>query len=167
MREAILEALNGVHPLVKVAIVSAMPIFEVRLGIPLGIHWGVPLQQLLPVAIAANVLIVVPVLLWFNPVADWLMSRGIMIGLIQRLLARARSKKPMVEKYGVFAVTLFVAVPLPVTGAWTGALVASVFNMDFWRALACMLLGVMIASAIVLILVKFSVWGYGALAGVG
>lgn len=162
MREAIIAALSGLHPLVKVAIVSAMPIFEVRGGIPLGILWELPLIQMLPVAIAANVLIVVPVLLWFNPVADWLMERGILTGLVRRLIARARSKKPMVDKYGVFAVTLFVAVPLPVTGAWTGALVASVFEMDFWRALACMFLGVVIASAIVTALTMAGVWGYGA-----
>jgi len=165
MREAILGALSGLHPLVKVAIVSALPIFEVRGGIPLGIHWGLPLAQILPVAIAANVLIVVPVLLWFNPIADWLMERGIMTGIVRRLIARARSKKPMVDRYGVFAVTLFVAIPLPVTGAWTGALVASVFEMNFWRALACMFLGVVIASAIVTALSMAGFWGYEAVAG--
>jgi len=165
MREAILCALSGLHPLVKVAIVSALPIFEVRGGIPLGMQQGLPLAQILPVAIAANVLIVVPVLLWFNPIADWLMRRGILTGIVRRLIARARSKKPMVDKYGVFAVTLFVAIPLPVTGAWTGALVASVFEMNFWRALACMFLGVVIASAIVTALSMAGFWGYEAVAG--
>ncbi len=165
MKEAILGALSGLHPLTKVAIVSALPIFEVRGGIPLGIHWDLPLIEMLPVAIAANVLIVVPVLLWFNPVADWLIERGILTGIVRRLIARARSKKPMVDKYGVFAVTLFVAIPLPVTGAWTGALVASVFEMDFWRAIACMILGVIIASAIVTSLTLGGVWGYHAATG--
>ena len=165
MREAILGALSGLHPLVKVAIVSALPIFEVRGGIPLGIHWGLSLVEILPIAIIANVLIVIPILLWFNPVADWLMKRGILTGLVRRLIARARSKKPMVDRYGVFAVTLFVAIPLPVTGAWTGALVASVFEMDFWRALACMFLGVLIASAIVTALSLAGFWGYEAMAG--
>ena len=55
----------------------------------------------------------------------------------------------MLEKYGIYALTLFVAVPLPVTGAWTGSLVAAVFKMNFWRGLLCMLLGVLIASTIV------------------
>ncbi len=149
MREAILEALGNLPDPVVVAIVSALPIFEVRGGIPVGMAKGMSLTEILPIAIAANVLIVVPILLWFNPVADWLMQRGILTGIIKRLIARARSKKPMVDKHGVWAVTLFVAIPLPVTGAWTGALVASVFEMDFWRAVACMVLGVMIASAIV------------------
>ena len=165
MREAIVGALGGLDPLVRVAIVSALPIFEVRGGIPLGVYWDLPLVQMLPVAIAANVLIVIPVLLWFNPVADWLMERGILTGIVRRLIARARSKKPMVDRYGVFAVTLFVAVPLPVTGAWTGALVASVFEMSIWRAIACMFLGVLIASAIVTALTLAGFWGYRAAAG--
>ena len=162
MREAIITALADLHPLVQVAILSAMPIFEVRGGIPLGIYRELPLIEMLPVAIAANVLIVIPVLLWFNPVADWLMERGIFTGIVRRLIARARSKKPMVDKYGVFAVTLFVAVPLPVTGAWTGALVASVFEMNVWRAVACMFFGVVIASTIVTALTLAGFWGYHA-----
>lgn len=165
MREAIIGALADLDPLLQVAILSAMPIFEVRGGIPLGIYRQLPLEQMLPVAIMANVLIVVPVLLWFNPIADWMMERGILTGIVRRLIARARSKKPMVDKYGVFAVTLFVAVPLPVTGAWTGALVASVFEMSVWRAIACMFLGVVIASAIVTSLTLAGFWGYHAATG--
>lgn len=149
MKEAIIGALAGLHPLVRVAIISALPIFEVRGGIPMGIYWQVPFVELLPVAIVSNVLIVVPLLLWFNPVADWLIERGILTGLLRRLIARARARKPMVDRHGVWAITLFVAIPLPVTGAWTGAMVASVFHMNFWRALLCMVLGVMIASAVV------------------
>lgn len=160
MREAIVEALSGIHPLLRVAIISALPVFELRGGIPAGMHWELPLNQILPVAIIANIVIVLPIVLWFNPVADWLMERGILTGIVRRLIARARSKKPMVEKYGIFAVTLFVAIPLPVTGAWTGALVASVFEMDFWRTLLCLTLGVIIASVIVtaLSLAGFYTW---------
>jgi len=110
---------------------------------------GMSLWEILPIAIACNVLSVVPIILWFNPVADWLCRRGYCVWLVNKLLARARSKKPVVDKYGVYAVTLFVAIPLPMTGAWTGSLVAAVFKMDFWRALGCMVAGVAIASAIV------------------
>ncbi|MEA3401243.1 MAG: small multi-drug export protein [Armatimonadota bacterium] len=149
---------DAIPPPAVVALLSAAPISEVRGGIPAGLLLDMPLAEILPIAIIANVVIVIPVLLWFNPLADWLIERGILTGIIRRLIARARSKKPMVDKYGVFAVTLFVAIPLPVTGAWTGALVASVFKMDFWRALACMLLGVIIASIIVTLLYLGGVW---------
>ena len=151
MLDAIREALVGLPPPVVVAILSALPISEVRGGIPTGMAMGMPLSQILPIAIVCNVLSVVPVVLWFNPVVDWLSERGYCRWLVDKLLARARSKKPMVDKYGIYALTFLVAVPLPVTGAWTGSLVAAVFKMDFWRALLCMLLGVLIASTIVTI----------------
>lgn len=147
--DAIREAVAGLSPPVQVAILSALPISEVRGGIPWGMHLGMTLWQILPIAIVSNVLSVVPVILWFNPVADWLSERGYLVWLVNKLLARARAKKPMVDKYGIYALTFFVAVPLPMTGAWTGSLVAAVFKMDFWRALLCMLLGVVIASIIV------------------
>lgn len=146
---ALFEAIKELPPPLVVAIMSALPISEVRGGIPAGLLMGMSLWQILPIAIVCNVLSVVPIILWFNPVADWLSARGYLKWLVNKLLARARSKKPMVDKYGVYAVTLFVAIPLPMTGAWTGSLVAAVFKMDFWRALACMVVGVAIASAIV------------------
>ncbi|MGI5817693.1 MAG: COG2426 family protein [Armatimonadota bacterium] len=166
MREAILDALSSLPGPVAVAIASALPISEVRGGIPLGIfEYKMPLVEILPIAIAANVLIIIPVLLWFNPIADWMMERGILTGIVRRLLARARSKKPLVDKHGIYALTLLVAVPLPVTGAWTGALVASVFEMNFMRAVLCIALGVVIASAIVSALCLGGIWTYHATTG--
>jgi uncharacterized membrane protein len=165
VKEAILGALAGLPPLLKVAIVSALPIFEVRGGIPVGMAQGLPLAEILPIAIIANVLIVIPILLWFNRIADWLIARGIFTGIVRRLIARARAKKPMVDKYGVYALTLFVAVPLPVTGAYTGALVAAVFEMSFWRAVICLTIGVVIASIIVTALSVAGFYSYNAVAG--
>jgi uncharacterized membrane protein len=165
MKEAILSALGGLHPLVKVAIVSALPIFEVRGGIPVGMAQGLTLIEILPIAIVCNVVIILPVLLWFNPVADWMMERGVLTGLVRRLLAKARSKKPMVDKHGIWALTLLVAVPLPVTGAWTGAMVASVFEMELKRAVLCIALGVIIASAIVSVLSVAGFYSYHAATG--
>jgi uncharacterized membrane protein len=150
LTEAIFEAIKGLPPPLVVAILSALPISEVRGGIPVGyFSLHMPLSHVIPIAAVANVVSVLPVILWFNPLADWLMERGWLTGLVERLIKRARSKKPMVDKYGVYAVALFVAIPLPVTGAWTGSLVAAVFEMEFWRALACLAVGVLIACAIV------------------
>ncbi len=164
MWHALFEAVrDALPPPAVVALLSAAPISEVRGGIPGGLLLGMPLSQILPIAIVANVLIVIPVLLWFNPLADWLMQRGILTGIVKRLIARARSKKPMLDRYGIYGLTLLVAVPLPVTGAWTGALVASVFEMDFARAVICITLGVIIASAVVTALCFTGVWTYQTL----
>ena len=166
MREAIVEALSGLPGPVAVAIVSALPIFEVRGGIPVGLfEYRMSLAEILPIAIVANVLIIVPVLLWFNPLADWMMERGILTGVVRRLIAKARSKKPLIDRHGIWALTLLVAVPLPVTGAWTGAMVASVFEMELWRAILCITVGVIIASAVVSLLCIGGIWGYQAVTG--
>ncbi|MHB8997626.1 MAG: COG2426 family protein [Armatimonadota bacterium] len=150
MAERLFEALQGLPELLVVAILSAVPISEVRGGIPVGLLcYQLPLPLVLLVAIASNVLAVVPVLLCFNWVAEKLENKPVLGKLVSRLIHRARTKEAMVNKYGVWALALFVAIPLPITGAWTGATIAAVFGMNFWRAVFCMLVGVVVASAIV------------------
>jgi len=149
LTQQIFEAIRGLPPEWVVVILSALPISEVRGGIPAGIIMGLPLSRILPLAIVSNVVSVLPVVLCFNWAAQLLADKPLLGRLITRLIRRARAKEEMVNKYGVWAVTLFVAIPLPVTGAWTGSLVAAVFGMRFWRVLFCLTMGVMIASAIV------------------
>lgn len=149
MAERIFEMLLGLPPYLVVAILSAMPISEVRGGIPVGLaYYNLPLLPTLLLCITANVVAVIPVILFFNWAAERLDKTPLLGRLVSRLVHRARSKEAIVNKYGVWAITLFVAVPLPITGAWTGATVAAVFGMHFWRALFCMLVGVLIASSI-------------------
>ena len=64
------------------------------------------------------------------------------------LLNKVEKKRDKIEKYSFWGVCLFVAVPLPVTGAWTGSLVAAMIDMKFWKALLSCLLGVMIAGVV-------------------
>ncbi len=149
MAQQIFEAIKGLPAEWVVVILSAAPFIEVRGGIPAGIIMGLPLAQILPLAIVSNVVSVLPVVLGFNWVAQRLADKPLLGRLITALIRRARSKEEMVNKHGVWAVTLFVAIPLPVTGAWTGSVVAAVFGMRFGRVLFCLTVGVMIASAIV------------------
>jgi len=149
LAQQIFEAIKGLPAEWVVVILSAAPFIEVRGGIPAGIIMGLPLAQILPLAIVSNVVSVLPVVLGFNWVAQRLADKPLLGRLITALIRRARSKEEMVNKHGVWAVTLFVAIPLPVTGAWTGSVVAAVFGMRFGRVLFCLTVGVMIASAIV------------------
>ena len=149
MAEWLFEAIRELPPAWVVIILSALPISEVRGGIPAGLILGMPLTAILPLAVITNIVSVLPVVLGFNWVADRLADKPLLGGLTSRLIRRARSKEAFVKKYGVWAITLFVAIPLPVTGAWTGSLVAAVFGMRFWQAVLCLTLGVLIATAIV------------------
>jgi len=149
LTQQIFEAIKDLPAEWVVVILSALPISEVRGGIPAGIMMGLPLSRILPLAIVSNVVSVLPVVLCFNWVAQHLADKPLLGRLVMRLIRRARAKEEMVNKHGVWAVTLFVAIPLPVTGAWTGSVVAAVFGMRFGRVLFCLTVGVMIASAIV------------------
>ncbi len=152
MTEKLLSLLHGLPPDLIVGVLSALPVSELRGGIPAGVALGVPLWRVWLVAVVANIISVIPVLLGFEWAAEVFANKPLLGGMVTWLIRRARSKQPLVERHGIWALTLFVAIPLPVTGAWTGALVASVFGMPFWRALACIALGVLIASAIVTVL---------------
>ncbi|HJN16506.1 MAG TPA: small multi-drug export protein [Armatimonadota bacterium] len=150
MSEELREVLAGwgVPPLAIVAILSAAPISEVRGGIPAGCILGLPIWQILAVAIPCNVLAVMPIILWFEPMYEYFKDKPVVGRVFEWVLRRARKREDLVKKYGVFALTMFVALPLPITGAWTGSVIASVFNFGFWRSVVCVTLGVCIASTI-------------------
>ena len=146
LREALASA--GLPPIVVVALLAMAPVSEVRGGIPAGFFFQLPLWQILIVAIPCNVLAVIPVMLWFEPLYEYFKDKPVIGRFWQWIHKRARKREDLVKKYGVLALTLFVALPLPITGAWTGSIMASIFNLGFWRSLLCVTLGVCIASTI-------------------
>jgi len=110
-------------------------------------------------SVVGNMLPIAPILLLLGPVSDWL-SRWPLFGkFFQWLFARTRSRSDIIRKYELIGLMLFVAVPLPVTGAWTGAAAAFLFGIRFWPALGAIFLGVLIAGAIVTALVLMGIWG--------
>ena len=133
-----------------VLICSMLPIVELRGAIPLGAWLEMPWWQNYLLSVVGNMLPVPFVLLFvnrligrmsrsrvkfFNRVGNWLENK-------------AQKNRERIEKYSFFGVCLFVAVPLPVTGAWTGSLVAASIGMKWWKALLSCLIGVMIAGVI-------------------
>ncbi len=146
-----------------VLLCSALPIIELRGGIPLGAVVGLAWWESFWLAIVGNMLPIPFILLFVNRVIAW-MSRA-RVKLFNTvgnwLLRTAEKSRGRVEKYAFFGVCLFVAVPLPATGAWTGSLVAATIGMRFWRALLSCFLGVLIAATLVTMI------SYGALAALG
>ena len=156
--EGFLTNVLGVH--FGVMICSMIPIIELRGGIPLGMALSMPWWQSYLFAVIGNMLPVPFILLFVTKFIAW-MSRS-RLKLFNKvgnwLTAKAEKNRAKIEKYSFFGVCLFVAIPLPITGAWTGSLVASTIGMKFWKALLSCLLGVLIAGAIVTAI------SYGALA---
>ncbi len=143
-----------------VVLCSMIPIIELRGGIPLGMALGLPWWQSFLFAVIGNMLPVPFIFLFINKLIGW-MSRS-KVKFFNKiggwLIRKAEKNRGKIEKYSFFGVCLFVAVPLPVTGAWTGSLVASTIGMRFWKALLSCFLGVLIAATIVTLI------SYGALA---
>jgi len=143
---------HGVPVEVAVLIISMLPIFELRGGIPVGAALKLVWWKTYLMAVVGNMIPVVPLLLFLEPISSWLRRR---IKLADRffewLFARTRRRgEARVQEYGIFiGLMLFVAIPLPITGAWTGCAAAFVFGVKFRHSLPAILSGVLIASLIV------------------
>lgn len=131
-------------------LIAALPVSELRGAIPLGLlSFKLPLVKVLLFAILGNLIPVIPLLLFLKPVTEKLRHFSICRKFFEHLFKRARKKAAVVEKYQALGLILFVAIPLPVTGAWTGCIVASLFKIKFRYAFLSISLGVCIAAAIV------------------
>ena len=131
-------------------LVSMLPVIELRGGIPFGAAMGlsVPLASL--ASVIGN-MIPIPVLIMFTSrVFLWLKRKIPKLNrIIVALENKAEAKRSVVEKYRFWGLLILVAIPLPGTGAWTGALVAAVMGMSLKRSLPAIFFGVIIAAIIV------------------
>jgi uncharacterized membrane protein len=136
--------------IVWVLLFSISPITELRFGIPYGISKGLDPWFTFFIAVIANALIFFPVFFALRLFYDKLLSR---IPLFNKYLDSLRKRgKPKVDKYGFWGLALFVAVPLPLTGAYTGTILAWLLGMDWKKAFLAVGLGVIVAGVVVLLI---------------
>lgn len=132
-------------------ILSMLPLTELRVTIPLAITQGMTPWLAFLLAVAGNLVPVMPILLLLTPLERGL-SRFPRAGfLLQKFLKKTRAKGKQVKKYGAFGLALFVAIPLPGTGAWTGAALAWLFGIPYRIAFLAIGVGVVIAGFLVTI----------------
>ena len=151
IEDVLLDFLSSVPPWISTVVLAALPVSELRGAIPLaiGVYGLEPLDAYL-LAVIGNMLPVIPLLLFLEPVSNYLRRLKFMDTFFDWLFNRTRKNHTeRFEKYGILALTLFVAIPLPVTGAWTGCAAAFVFGIRFKWALPAIFLGVLIAGIIV------------------
>ena len=134
-----------------VLLAAALPVSELRGAIPLAIGvYGYDPWQAYLLAVLGNLLPVVPLLLFLGPVSDWLRRFTFWDKFFTWLFSRTRRKYIREhESFSLTALALFVAVPLPVTGAWTGCAIAFLVGFRFWPAFAAISIGVLLAGVIV------------------
>lgn len=130
-------------------LISMVPFIELRGAIPLAAATDLSLWIAFPVAVFGNLLPVPFIILFIRRIFDWLRKISPRLnGLVDRLEQKGNSKKDILNKGVFWGLFLFVAIPLPGTGAWSGALVAAMLDMRLKRAFPAIALGVVGAGII-------------------
>ena len=138
----------GFPPQLAVMLISMLPLVELRGGIPAARVAELPLFEAVFFAVLGNIIPIPFILLFINKIFDWLRPTKHFGGLIRRLEERAMNKSGKIAKAEFWGLVLFVGIPLPGTGGWTGALIASLLKIDIRKSSLAILLGIAIAATI-------------------
>ncbi|MAG14337.1 MAG: small multi-drug export [Dehalococcoidales bacterium] len=158
---------SGIPEGLIVIIVSALPIVELRGALPLAINFfQIPWYWALCLAIIGNLFPVPFLLLLSESIAKMVSRVGSGKKLVDWVFHRTRQRGRIIERYEKIGLVLFVAIPLPFTGAWTGSLAAFLFGLKFHHAFLTILCGIIIAGAIVTCLSLLG-WAGAVIAGIG
>ena len=141
-----------------VFIVSLMPILECRGGLIVASLLGVDIVEAIPICVIGNFLPIPFILLFIKRTFMSLQQFGPTGKLVTKFESRAMNKSDALEKGEFLGLMLFVGIPLPGTGGWTGSLIAALLDVDFKKALVAEILGILIATVIM------SIVSYGLLA---
>lgn len=146
------------YEILSVIIASLAPVSELRGAIPLGIALGLTPEIVIPLAFIFNCLVFFPIFFALNFFYERFFIR---FRTVRRFVDRAHRKgKPYIEKYGIPGLIVFVGIPLPVTGAWTGTIIAWLFDLEWKRSFLAVCIGVLIATIIVSAIVLGALGGF-------
>jgi uncharacterized membrane protein len=157
----------GIAKELIVVIISALPVVELRGALPVAINvFNMPWYWAYLLAVIGNMLPVPILLLFFDSLAKLVSKVEVGRRLVNWVLERTRRHGKLIERYERIGLMLFVAIPLPFTGAWTGSIVAFLMGMKFRYSFLSILCGVLIAGVIVTCLCLLG-WVGAVIAGVG
>ena len=141
-------------------LLSMTPILELRGAIPVGVAHGLDFRIAIPIAICGNLLPIPFIIIFVRKIFALMRKTDPRLdALVTKLETRANLKSDVVRKYQFWGLVIFVAIPLPGTGAWTGALIAAMLDLRLRKALPAIILGVVIAG----IIISFVTYGVGSL----
>lgn len=141
-------------------LVSMVPIIELRGALPMATGAGLDWRIAIVVAIIGNLVPVPFIIMFIRKIFDWMRKQNNFFGkVVEKLENKAFSKRDTIDKYGPWGLWLFVAIPLPGTGAWTGALIAALLDIPLKKSFPAIATGVITAG----IIVAFVSYGAAAL----
>ena len=129
--------------------ISLLPVIELRGSIPIGYYQGLPWYTNMITSIIGNILPVPFILLFVVKVFEFMKKRNIMVNIIEKIEKRAMSRSETIANKEFLGLMLFVAIPFPGTGAWTGALIAALLQFDRKKSFVYIFIGVLIAASLV------------------
>lgn len=140
--------LGGNHQEIIVFILSMTPLIELRGGIIAGYLYDFSLAKTLFITVFANIIPIPFILIFIKQIFKWMKKHNLLSNFISKLKKRAMGKSHRIDTLEFWGLVLYVGIPLPGTGAWTGALIASLLNIEFKKAMFAILLGILLAALI-------------------
>ena len=157
MIDAIFNYLAGVNKLLAVFIVSMFPIVELRGAIPLGVGLGLDFYKVFAVSVIGNMLPIPFIIMFIRPIIEYMRKTKTFSKFANWFEQRTMDKSDKITKYEMLGLFIFVAIPLPGTGAWTGAALAGLMNMRLKTSVPSIFFGV-ITAGIIMTLVSHGIF---------
>ena len=149
---------GGLNKSAVIFIISLMPILELRGGMIAATLLKIPYIKALIICIIGNLLPIPCVLIFLEKLLEIFENWKVTRKVVRWLERKADSKRKQIDKYGYLGLILFVGIPLPGTGAWTGSLVAIMLGLNKKKSFICILIGVLLAS-IIMSIVSYGILG--------
>jgi uncharacterized membrane protein len=141
---------RGLSPEAVVLLVSMLPIVELRGALPIGHNlFGLPLWKTLVLSVVGNMVPIFVLVLFLERLTVWLSRVALFRRFFDWLFRRTRARSGTIAKYEFWGLAIFVGIPLPGTGAWTGAVAAVAMGLPYWRSLLSIFIGVLMAAVLV------------------
>ena len=153
-----MQAMQGLPDELIVFVVSMIPIVELRGGIICASLLHLPVWRGVLFCLLGNAIPVPFILLFSTPIFTWLKRTDLFRPLVEKLEQRSMGKSEQIQKYEFWGLALFVGIPLPGTGAWTGSLIAALLDVKFQKALPAVYLGLLIATTIMCVISYLIPW---------
>jgi len=134
---------------ITVLLTAMLPVIELRGAIPVGISLGMSSTHAFIISFIGSMIPVPFILFTVRPLFNWLRQTNLFRNLIRRITEKSLNKSGRIQKYGVWGLFLFVAIPLPGTGVWSGSLAAALLNLRFKWAFPAILIGNLIAGILI------------------
>ncbi len=152
------DAMSGLPAELVIFVISMIPILELRGGIVAASLLGVPITTAIPICIIGNIIPIPFILLFITKIFELMKKTKLFRPLVEKLESKAMGKSDKIKKYEFVGLMLFVGIPLPGTGAWTGSLIAALLRIKNKKAVPAIFLGLLMATVIMCIVSYFIPW---------